>query len=104
MKINFVPNVTRDADWTIDGITNSKHPPGTAAWMRNTDGQISVLSFVCPCGCRDVITVPVKNGKERPDAWVWNGSLDLPTLSPSILRKSGCKWHGWLTVGEFRTC
>ena len=36
--------------------------------------------------------------------WHWNGSYHKPSLKPSILRMSGCHWHGYLTEGEFREC
>jgi hypothetical protein len=39
------------------------------------------LSFRCP-GCDDWHTIDVTR-------WAWNGDLDLPTISPSILVTSG---------------
>ena len=44
------------------------------------------------------------NGVSDEQAWKWDGNEAKPTLTPSILRKSGCRWHGYLTGGEFRTC
>jgi hypothetical protein len=39
--------------------------------------QTSVgISFACP-GCGDIHSVPT-------DRWSWNGSLDKPTITPSI--------------------
>lgn len=38
------------------------------------------LIFHCP-GC-DLLHAPTVGGAKR---WEWNGSLDLPTLSPSVL-------------------
>jgi len=40
-------------------------------------------SFRCP-GCNETHTVSVNVGR-----WTWNGSLDAPTFSPSILERSG---------------
>lgn len=37
------------------------------------------LMWYCP-GCRCHHSVPV----EGPNAWEWNGSLDSPTLTPSV--------------------
>lgn len=42
------------------------------------------IGFRCP-GCGEVHVVPVKG----PKAWTWNGSLEKPTLSPSLLVRSG---------------
>lgn len=39
------------------------------------------ISFWCP-GCNDMKTVPSKR-------WNWNGDLEKPTLSPSILQRTG---------------
>lgn len=44
------------------------------------DASGTLLLFHCP-GCDQMHGVPVRG--ER--AWGWNGSLELPTLTPSIL-------------------
>jgi hypothetical protein len=44
--------------------------------------------------------------------WNWDGNVDAPTLTPSILHTKrvdgvypdGCGWHGYLTAGEFTSC
>jgi len=43
------------------------------------------LVFYCP-GCRCDHGVPVRHSNM---AWTWNGSLEKPTLSPSILVRYG---------------
>lgn len=50
--------------------------------LRWTDG--SRVTFYCP-GCKETHAVPVCG----TDGWTFNGDLDKPTLSPSILRRSG---------------
>lgn len=42
------------------------------------------IGFNCP-GCNTVHTVRVSG----PDAWGWNGSTDTPTVTPSVLVRSG---------------
>lgn len=49
----------------------------------NGVGAKSVV-FHCP-GCRESHTVRVAG----PSAWGWNGSLDAPTFTPSLLVRSG---------------
>jgi hypothetical protein len=44
------------------------------------------VSFKCP-GCREDHTLPVTG----PRAWGFNGDLDRPTLTPSIL----CRYHAF---------
>jgi hypothetical protein len=41
------------------------------------------VAFQCP-GCGDVHSLPV-----GPGGWIWNGSLEAPTFSPSILARGG---------------
>lgn len=43
-------------------------------------GDYTRLVFECP-GCRHAHGVPI----DGPKAWQWNGSLEEPTISPSIL-------------------
>lgn len=45
------------------------------------------VSFKCP-GCHGYHIVPVENSQPRP-AWGFNENFDRPTLTPSILAKSG---------------
>ena len=47
------------------------------------------LVFWCP-GCNETHYIPVTGNREphRP-VWEFNGDLEQPTLSPSILRKTG---------------
>lgn len=47
-------------------------------------GRVNSLHFVCP-GCGDSHVIPVDGDKK----WEWNGSLESPTLTPSILVRSG---------------
>jgi hypothetical protein len=60
------------------------------------------LHFLCPCGCGSLAGITVSG--EYP--WQWNGDLEKPTATPSILinKDSGCAWHGHLTDGVFKSC
>lgn len=43
------------------------------------------LAWYCPgCKCNHDVPIP-----PHSQAWEWNGSLNAPTLSPSVLRTSG---------------
>lgn len=42
------------------------------------------ISFKCP-GCDDMHVVPTKGDH----AWTWNGSVDLPTIQPSLIVRRG---------------
>ena len=71
--------------------------PGDFKW--NGVGELWIY-FRCPCGCGDIFGVPVQG----PKRWDFNGNMDAPTLTPSLLRLDGCGWHGYLTDGYFRQC
>lgn len=47
----------------------------------------NALTFTCP-GCGDNHTV-------NTDRWHWNGSLDRPTLDPSLLVRTGHYTSSW---------
>ena len=65
--------------------------------------HIAGFAFRCPCGCGGESWLPIANGDR--DGWQWNGNREKPTLTPSILQSGfACKWHGYLTDGEFRPC
>ena len=75
--------------------------PGVFVWATHPGslGNDSI-HFRCPCGCDSSLSVPVTG----PKAWAWNGDVQFPTLTPSIKRLDHCRWHGFLTDGEFREC
>lgn len=71
--------------------------------------QYQALMFVCPgCDLSDgsgLHILPVNTNKTKP-AWTWNGNLEAPTVSPSILTKGGGKvlpyvCHSYLKAGIF---
>lgn len=68
---------------------------------------VASLVFMCPCGCGSITAINVSAPPSGPDGhpvWTWDGDRERPTCTPSILRLDGCKWHGYLTAGEFRPC
>jgi len=70
------------------------------------------LAFECPCGrCDHRVYLTFENpmdGKPFETSapkWKRTGeNFENMTLTPSILRRSGCDWHGWLTDGELKEC
>lgn len=54
--------------------------------MKATRTSDNKLSFMCPgCNQRHTIGLIGNNGPQ----WVWNGDKDKPTLSPSVLVRTG---------------
>ncbi|HEV7278378.1 MAG TPA: DUF6527 family protein [Devosiaceae bacterium] len=68
------------------------------------EGQPQEFWYCCPCGCG--ITAPLRVGRGfKPAAgpsWNWNGSLEAPTLYPSVHHQG--HWHGWLRNGVWESC
>lgn len=60
--------------------------------------------YACPCGCGAAGALRVQAG-EKPShspSWMWNGSRDAPTLTPSVYFVG--HWHGWLRNGVWESC
>lgn len=74
------------------GLSIAADAVPTGTYAINEDG----LYFVCPCGCRELSWVPVKTGDKKAGSWRWNGDQERPVLSPSIAKRYGCRWHGFL--------
>lgn len=85
----------------VKDFDNMKNPGDFIYSHRN--GQICGMIEVCPCGCGEMGSINFDPNTPGP-RWVWNGNQDSPTLTPSILRTVGCKWHGYLTDGVFKAC
>ncbi len=71
------------------------------------------ITFECPCGCDQRAFIGFENpldGKGPHDPrekaqWRRTGdTFETLTLRPSIQRVHGCRWHGFLTDGEFKSC
>lgn len=66
--------------------------------------NVAGMVFVCPCGCRAVGALQFVGEYQQPGAaWNWNGNIEQPTLHPSVLKKSDCRWHGWLEAGVWKS-
>ncbi|TDE40938.1 DUF6527 family protein [Antarcticimicrobium sediminis] len=67
--------------------------------------EAAALWFYCPCGCGTPVRIPVgiRHKPAESPSWNWNGSLNDPTLSPSVNRID-CGWHGWLIDGYWQAC
>lgn len=74
--------------------------PGAAELLEGRGGQ-PILVYVCPCGCGTLNSLPLAPMPGQ-QGWSWEIAEDMrvaPTLSPSISRKYGCRWHGDLKAG-----
>ena len=81
-------------------------PDGAIAFHRYPNTREPILDCVCPCGCRGWFQIPLYR-LDQPNpghGWLWAGNELTPTLSPSILRRDTCGWHGFLVNGIWEGC
>lgn len=70
------------------------------------------VSLDCPCGgkCGQRPTWLFENPQDggpplKGTTWKRTGeTFETLTLRPSLLRRAGCKWHGYLTNGILEPC
>lgn len=67
---------------------------GAVAIVWHAVGDADRLVWWCP-GCDEVHTAPL-------DRWTWNGSLDAPTLSPSVLYPEAKRCHCFVREGRIQ--
>lgn len=81
----------------------------TRAWIATErSGSVQHLLFECP-GCAFAHGVRIRRDASTPHpAWDWNGDLERPTLSPSVLARTpladGTTWtcHSFVKDGRIR--
>jgi len=60
-------------------------------------------ALICPCGCGEVIHISLLS--DDSPCWKLRLSAEkLPTLSPSVWRKQGCRSHFFLREGNIVWC
>lgn len=87
----------------VEDIDVHLSTPGAVEIRFYPEGLVGGLAFVCPCGCGREGYLPVETDSHGP-RWDWDGNCEQPTLTPSVLFRGGCEWHGYLTKGEWRSC
>lgn len=98
----------RIMDWSkgpkeADGYLHRRDlAPGTAS-IKTLPDYSTIFTFVCPCGCGAVTFVGIVMDDDG-HRWKWNGDRIAPTLTPSLQTHSACRWHGFVTAGEFVPC
>lgn len=87
----------------VDDIDLAKDVPGAIEYRKPYAGDgYAGIGFICPCGCRREGWLPFRPAASP--SWEWDGNHAAPTLKPSVLQVGGCRWHGYLTAGQWRAC
>lgn len=82
----------------------SNPQPGYFAVREGAGDSGWYFDFNCPCGCGYESCIPIHRAgtpKRWSECWEWDGNVEQPTLSPSILALYGCRFHGHLRAGEW---
>ena len=83
-------------------------PPGCYRFEGEPEpGAKSGITLLCPCGCKAPHYLPFRGGPFSTGVgpeWTWDQNLEAPTLSPSVLMKTPCGWHGYLRAGVWESC
>lgn len=87
----------------IDNIFDDGLAPGVFTFEVGST-PYSTIIYICPCGCDQLVSLPVATGPKQDRFWFWDGNKESPTLQPSIRRLDGCKFHGYLTGGMWTFC
>lgn len=84
----------------VDAFRSQKLPGSTHFDMVHAPPGEAKLWFWCPCGCGGLVRLRVGLRSKPPQnpSWEWRGSVENPTLNPSVNRLD-CGWHGWLRGG-----
>ena len=83
-----------------DGNQLLKNPGDFWFSIIDSFNKVKHFSFLCPCGCGRVHGCIISLDGHN-STWKWDGNEEKPTLTPSLLSLSECKWHGYLTNGVF---
>ena len=94
---NLVPSA---GDWTFvraDSYGEDDSPSRITRGVSFDDA--THLLFCDPHGTLHLVAVRGKGKQPNGASWILTGTMDAPTLSPSIKSTS---WQGWLENGELR--
>lgn len=85
---------------------NEDRQPGDAQFISFDGVERAGLYFICP-QCHHLGGVHFD--PPRAGGWKWDGNVEAPTVTPSILHDDPahggrCGWHGYLTAGELVPC
>ena len=92
----------RRLEISVNDLLPAKMPRRSLVLVRDGGDDWSV-GMRCPCGCGDVIELPLQLGV-RPRWSLEADPFGQPTLSPSVWRRTGCRSHFWVRGGRVCWC
>jgi len=83
----------------VQGDEMPEHLPARRLVLLHDGSENWSIGMRCPCGCKETIELMLlKAAKPRWDLTF--NAKGQPSLSPSILRRSGCRSHFWVRGGK----
>lgn len=87
----------------IEADTPPEQIDGRDLILAREDGEDWAVAFLCPCGCREKLELALI--PEVSPSWRLKiNDEGLPTLHPSVWRKTGCRSHFWVREGLITWC
>lgn len=87
-------------DLDIWNFETLKTQAGAFEFYKSGDRERAGIIYICPCGCGATGALAFRPAP--PPSWEWNGSVEAPTLTPSVHHVG--HWHGFLTNGVWVSC
>lgn len=91
-------DITQPGDWCLEQAEYDK-ARGVAAF-----------NYLAPDGVPNSGTAGgrfdrlyIRTGEKQHGYWQWDGNVEAPTISPSILHRGASSWHGFFEAGNWRT-
>jgi hypothetical protein len=77
--------------------------PHGAVVLAREDNDDLCVGMRCPCGCGDKLELMLLR-EVKPHWTLTRDTQGLPTLHPSVWRRTGCKAHFWMRSGKVVWC
>jgi hypothetical protein len=99
-KVATPADIAQPGDWCLEQSGEFDKATGVAAFC-----------YRAPDGSRnsgDPENFPydhiyIRTGEKQDGYWHWDGNVESPTISPSILHRGASSWHGFFEAGHWRT-
>jgi len=94
--------LSRGIDIAKGDFLPTKMPKRNLLLLRDGKENWSV-GFICPCGCNRTVELHLLP-EAHPHWKLTINQKGLPTLSPSVWLKDGCRSHFWIRDGKIIWC
>jgi hypothetical protein len=87
----------------VEGDSLPKRLPWRDVVLAREEHEDWCVGMRCPCGCEQTLELLIiREAKPRWDLSI--NAAGLPSLKPSVSRRTGCRSHFWLRDGRVDWC